>query len=162
MGTLYRTFIRINLPSRHKRGLLQIQPLFFYITIPANTPLWHAVLFYHYYMYRRLTYPEFFRSLAHSRIVVNNIIGNIDCSFFNIFFHGKSPAKPVFTWYAGDLFIMQSPSVTDTFAAGPESKDAKDKKSNKYIAVPCYARPVSHGTARQGSRQAGRTPGAQC
>lgn len=42
-------------------------------------------------MYGRLTDAELFCGLAHSGIVINNIVGNIDCSLLDIIFHGFPP-----------------------------------------------------------------------
>ena len=63
----------------------------FYIAIPANTLLWHTILFYHFRMYRTLTDSKFLRCLPHCRIVFNDIIRYIYRSFFDIILQGFPP-----------------------------------------------------------------------
>ena len=43
------------------------------------------------FMYRTLTYPKRLCCLAHSCIVVDNVVGDADCTLFNIIFQRKSP-----------------------------------------------------------------------
>ena len=47
--------------------------------------------FCHIFMYRTFADSKFFRSLAHSRIIVNDIIGNADGALFNIILQGLPP-----------------------------------------------------------------------
>ena len=55
-----------------------------------------TVLYYHFYMYGTLAYPEFFRRLPHRRLVFNDITGNLYRPLFNIIFQEKSPCKHCF------------------------------------------------------------------
>ena len=48
-----------------------------------------TILFYYYHMYGTFTYPEFFCSLPHRRLMFNNIICDLYCPFLNIIFHTK-------------------------------------------------------------------------
>lgn len=65
------------------------------VLIPA---LKGACPFCYYRLYRTLRYPKLLRRLPHRRILINNIIGNLDCPLFDIFFHGSS-LKSFFTSY---------------------------------------------------------------
>lgn len=49
------------------------------------------ILFCYYYMYRTFTNPKFFCSLAHSRIVINDVVGNADGALLNIILQGLPP-----------------------------------------------------------------------
>lgn len=42
-------------------------------------------------MYRRLAYPKFFCGLPDCGIVINDVIGNSDCTLFDVFLHGITP-----------------------------------------------------------------------
>ena len=53
------------------------------IQLPKSLHL-STVLYRYLHMYCRLTHPKLFRSLSYGRVVLNNIHGNVDCSFFNI------------------------------------------------------------------------------
>ena len=58
------------------------------------------------FMYRTLTHPKLFRSLPDRRVVLNNIRGNVDCSFFDIILQ-YTLAKCVFYIVCGSLgFIL--------------------------------------------------------
>ena len=81
----------INLTSRHERGAAVNTAPSFYIAIPANTLLWHAVLFHYYYMYRAFADAEGLGSLPHRGVVVDDIVGYPYSSFFNIVFQRKTP-----------------------------------------------------------------------
>ena len=49
------------------------------------------ILFCYYYMYRTFANPKFFCSLAHSRIVINDVVGNADGALLNIILQGLPP-----------------------------------------------------------------------
>ena len=77
----------------------------FYIAIPANTLLWHAVLFHYYYMYRTLANPIMFCRLSYGRIVFDNISGDFHRSFLNITFQKNPLLQLVFTIVCKGFFI---------------------------------------------------------
>ena len=56
------------------------------IVLPIQT-----ILFCYFHMHRTFTDSKFFRSLAHSRIVVDDVIGNADGALLNIILHRESP-----------------------------------------------------------------------
>lgn len=64
--------------------------------------------FCHILMYRTFAYPEPFCRLPHCRICLNDIIRNLNCPFFYIFFQGKSPEHAVCTVYAPGEKAMQT------------------------------------------------------
>ena len=53
------------------------------IQLPKS-PCLYIVLYCYNHMYRTLTNPEPFRSLPDRSVILDNIRGNVDCSFFNI------------------------------------------------------------------------------
>lgn len=65
-------------------------------------------------MYRALADSEFLCCLAHSGVVLDNIICDIYNPLLNIAFHKKSPAILIVTLYAGDSFICLSNFLSAT------------------------------------------------
>ena len=69
-------------------------------------------------MYCAFAYPKLLCSLSYSRIVFDNIIGNIDCSFFDIFFQRNTPRNTFLHCMRG-IFIydMNTPLKPSSFQA---------------------------------------------
>ena len=72
------------------------------MTIITNVPaLFYLIIFYfiiniifpfcYIYMYRTLTNPKLFRSLAHSGFMFDDIICNFYCPLLNVIFHKNNP-----------------------------------------------------------------------
>ena len=63
----------------------------YFLTFPIISPPTQTVLFCYYRMYRTLTYPKLLRRLPHRGIVLNNIIGNVHRTLFDIIFQKETP-----------------------------------------------------------------------
>ena len=63
----------------------------FSVTLRSTSLYSKTVLFCYYRMYRTLTNPKLLRRLPHRGIVLNNIVGNVHCTLFNIVLQEKTP-----------------------------------------------------------------------
>lgn len=77
--------------NTYSKPTLPIYNVIFPFTSPHKQPS-QKHLFCYIYMYCTFTDSKFFCSLTYCRIMFYNVICNLDCTFFDIFFHKNSPA----------------------------------------------------------------------
>lgn len=63
------------------------------------------------FMYRTLAHAKFSRGLSYCCISLNDIISDINCSFFDIVFQRNNPSKPISTFYVGLPGVMLGKTI---------------------------------------------------
>jgi len=66
-------------------------------------------------MHCRLRNPKLLRSLSDCRVIFNNIIGNIDCSFFDIFFQRNTPRNTFLHCMRGIFIYAKNTPLKTSF-----------------------------------------------
>ena len=95
--------------------MIRLHRSYFIPIQPPKQPYLSTVPHCYLRMYCRLRNPKLFRSLPYCRVIFNNIISNIDCSFFDIIFQRNTPRNTFLHCMRGIFIYDMKTLLIDVF-----------------------------------------------